>query len=191
MAGYRSGPRVRGRQCGFSLVELVIVVTILGIIAAIAVPRMTAAVTSASANALLATLENVRTAIDTYYAEHDRYPGYNPGDGSPSDSGFAKQLLLYTDEAGNTSPTYGAPRIYGPYLRKPFPKNPFNHLNTVKVKMKPSDADPAPGSVGWVAVLSTGYFGISATDAQMQKIGVDMLDTVNQTFFRGKATEPM
>jgi len=38
------------------------------------------------------------------------------------------------------------------------------------VKAAPADADPAEGSVGWVAVLSHGYFGISATDSELDTI---------------------
>jgi prepilin-type N-terminal cleavage/methylation domain-containing protein len=156
----------------FSLVELVMVVTILGIIAAIAVPRMTTAATNASSNALQATLANVRKVIDVYYAEHGRYPGYDPATGLPNNDAFVDQLLLYTDSDGKTNATYAQPFIYGPYLRSPFPSNPINNLSTVTVKATPSSPDPAAGSCGWVAVLSHGYFGINATNAELDTAGV-------------------
>lgn len=166
--------RVRpGVRAGFSLVELVIVVTIIGTIAAIAVPRVSNATSRASANALEATLGNVRKAIDCYYAEHSRYPGYTPGTGAPDGDAFIKQLTQYSDVKGNTNTTYGTPFFYGPYLRPPFPKNPTNEFDTVFVKASPADASPAAGTVGWVAVLSHGYFGISATDAGLGDIGID------------------
>ncbi len=157
-------------QRGFSLVELVIVVVIIGIISAIAVPRISSAGTSAASTALMATLENVRKAIDAYYAEHGSYPGYNSSTGLPQDTMFAKQLTRYTDADGKTSTVPGSPYLFGPYLRAPFPKNPTNDLSTVKVKASPGEADPADGSVGWVAVLSHGYFGISASNAELNKI---------------------
>ncbi|MGB2984556.1 MAG: prepilin-type N-terminal cleavage/methylation domain-containing protein [Phycisphaerae bacterium] len=163
----------QGRRAGFSLVELVVVVTIIGIVAAIAVPRMSTATTRASANALQATLANVRKAIDCYYAEHGQYPGHNPGTGVPNGEKFVQQLTMYTSSNGGPGATYGDPYSYGPYLRKPFPKNPTNNLDTVHVKATPADADPAEGSVGWVAVLSHGYFGISATDEDLDDIGVN------------------
>ena len=40
------------------------------------------------------------------------------------------------------------------------------------MKANAAAASPADGSVGWVAVLSTGDFGISATSADLDKIGV-------------------
>ena len=109
-------PRTRS---AFSLVELVIVVTIIGTIAAIAVPRMSNATNRASANALQASITNVRKAIDCFYAEHGSYPGYVPGTSTPDGNRFVDQLLLYSNLRGDTSSTYGHPFIYGPYLRPP------------------------------------------------------------------------
>ena len=163
---------VRKRCQGFTLVELVIVVTILGMIAAIAVPHVTTAGAKASAHALELTLTNVRKSIDVYFAEHGRFPGYVPANGVPSGIDFVKQLTLCSDRAGNTSAVCGGAFIFGPYLRAPFPKNPVNSLGTVHVKLNRAAADPAPGSVGWVAVLATGDFGILATDADLDAVGV-------------------
>ena len=187
MPRHVTGRRVTHGTCAFSLVELVMVVTILGILAAIAMPRMTSAATSADAHALEATLTNVRKAIDTYYAEHDRYPGYDPGTGSPDDDAFVDQLLMYSDANGKTQATRGYPFLYGPYLRSPFPANPLNKLRTVKVKATPSDGDPAEGSVGWIAVLSHGYFGISATDADLERIASERAEFIDDA--RGGATK--
>ena len=160
-------PTVARRHSAFSLVELVMVVTIIGIVAAIAVPRLASASGTASANALRATLANVRKAIDVYFAEHGSFPGYLPGTTTPDGTRFAQQLLEYTDETGASNTTYGYPYVFGPYLRAPFAKNPTNNLSTVTVKANPSDPDPADGSVGWVAVLSTGDFQISASDGDL------------------------
>ncbi|MFQ5413801.1 MAG: type II secretion system protein [Phycisphaerae bacterium] len=165
-------PRAIHARRAFSLVELVIVVVIIGMISAIAVPRISQASTSAQRNALLATLSTVRRAIDVYFAEHDQYPGYVPGTTTPDGARFVQQLTLYSDAAGATSATYGSPYVYGPYLRAPFPVNPFNDLDTVHVKKTPADPSPALGSVGWVAVLSTGEFGLSVTDGDLGTIDV-------------------
>jgi prepilin-type N-terminal cleavage/methylation domain-containing protein len=160
------------RRSAFTLVELVIVVTILGMVAAIAVPRVTTAGMRASANALELTLTNVRKAVDVYFAEHGRFPGYAPGTGAPSGTDFVNQLTMYSNRAGNTSATYGGGFVFGPYLRAPFPKNPANKLSTVHVKATRGAPDPASGSAGWVAVLATGDFGIHATDADLDDVGI-------------------
>jgi len=155
----------------FSLVELVIVVIIIGMLSSVAVPRVAQAARNSRVNALQETLANVRSAIDMYFAEHTRYPGYDPATGLPHDQKFVEQLLMYTDEKGNTRATPGGEYVFGPYLRSPFPQNPENKLATVKVKANPGTADPAASSVGWVAVLSHGYFGIHATDTELENIG--------------------
>lgn len=156
---------------GFSLVELVIVIVIIGIIAAIAVPRLGSTAQNAQAHALRATLRNVRVAIDLFQAEHGRYPGYDPTDGSPDGKWFVDQLTLYSDDAGHTSDTHGDPFIYSPYLRPPFPTNPFNGLATVQVLANRS-AQMTLGTSGWVAVLATGDFGINADDGALAEIGI-------------------
>ena len=55
----------------FSLVELVIVVVIMGIIAAIAVPRMSNSAENAAKNAVIGNQAALQTAIDLYTAEHE------------------------------------------------------------------------------------------------------------------------
>ena len=164
---------LRSRHQAFTLVELVIVVTIIGIIAAIAAPRMSSTSTNATANAVQATLMSVRTAIDCFYAEHNKYPGYDPAaNDAPDGVNFVKQLTMFSDATGNANATRSTAYKYGPYLRSPFPVNPANNLATVQVKKLRTDPNPADGSVGWVAVLADGDFGVSATDAQLDKIGV-------------------
>lgn len=160
------------RRRAFTLVELVMVVTIIGMVAAIAVPRISSAATNARLNALSATVVEVQKAIDTYYAEHSKYPGYNPVGGAPDGNAFVLQLTKYSSDAGRSNSTYGAPYFFGPYLRAPFPANPFNNLRTVHVKANHASPSPSDGSVGWVAVLSDGSFGLSATDVQFEEVGV-------------------
>lgn len=66
----------RQKGPGFSLVELVMVIVILEIIAAVAVPRITSGSRSASESALRANLQTLRNAIDWYYVEHkNTFPG--------------------------------------------------------------------------------------------------------------------
>jgi prepilin-type N-terminal cleavage/methylation domain-containing protein len=155
----------------FSLVEMVIVVVIIGILAGIAIPRISHAVTAARANALLETMAAVRTAIDHYYAEHGHYPGYDPGDGTPDDDMFIKQLTEYSDQNGNVSESPSAVFLYGPYLQLPFPTNPFNELSNVKVRAKHSTVSVLSTS-GWIAYLDDGSFEINASAEEIAKLEV-------------------
>ena len=60
---------------GFTLVELVVVVMILGILAAVAAPKLLNTSNAASENGLKQTLSVVRDAIERYAAEQGKLPG--------------------------------------------------------------------------------------------------------------------
>jgi general secretion pathway protein G len=61
-------------EAGFTLMELIIVMTIISILAALAVPRFTAAIKSAREAVLREDLRVLRTAIDSYTMDKQKAP---------------------------------------------------------------------------------------------------------------------
>ncbi len=126
----------------FSMVELIIVVAIIGVISAIAVPRVTRAAARSRVASVKADLRTVTEAIFRYSAEH---PGRSPAhdkNGLIDTSGtdFSRRLTQNTTEFGDS----GAGAIFGPYLAS-IPTNPFNDLATVRIDGPAAGA----GTHGW------------------------------------------
>lgn len=62
------------RQRGFTLLELIIVIAIIGILATIAMPKMKDMPRRASEATLKQNLRTMRDCIDQYYGDKGRYP---------------------------------------------------------------------------------------------------------------------
>ena len=107
---------------GFTLVEILIVVVILGILAAIVIPQFTNASESAKSSSMLSTLQTVRSQIELYKNQHNNT--------EPDLVTDWTQFTLYTDIDGNTNATKTAVFTYGPYMQKA-PVNPFTGGSTV------------------------------------------------------------
>ncbi len=73
---------LRKNQGGFTLVELMIVVIIVGILAAVAIPMYQGATERAKASEAVAALGTIRGALRVYYAEHGTYVNANFTDGA-------------------------------------------------------------------------------------------------------------
>jgi len=64
----------RGRKTGFSLLELLAVVTILGIIAVVVIPRISVSSDTAKKNANKQNIAEINGAVERYYFENGTWP---------------------------------------------------------------------------------------------------------------------
>lgn len=70
-----------GSEKGFTMIELIIVIAIMGILSAILVPSFTQMTRKSRLRADISTIQQVQTQIDLYVAEHDgEYPGADTSD---------------------------------------------------------------------------------------------------------------
>ncbi len=153
----------------FTLVELVVVVLILGILAAIAAPKVFRGSDDAAETALRQNLSVIRDAIELYALEHDgRYPGSTSDGTNPagSEQAFLNQLLMYSSADGTVSQVRDAAHPYGPYLRKNFPSipvGPNRGTNSVAVK---GDGQPLvpDETTAWMYDYITGEFIANTND---------------------------
>lgn len=158
MEGRTKGAQTR-RARAFTLVEILIVVVLLGIMAAIVIPTFCNGATRARETTLLMNLNLLRRYIPVYTSQHlEVPPGYPDGDpaAAPTEQAFIDQGTLSSTKYGQTAPrgTPGFP--LGPYLSN-IPPNPFNKLATVEILADnapfPADADD---SHGWICKPATG-----------------------------------
>ena len=133
---------------GFTLIEILVVVVILGILGAIVIPQFRPAATEAKTSRLCSDLQVIRAQIGLFKIQHnDNLPG-------TTGVGFADAMTQKTDEDG----ALDAAGRYGPYVPK-IPTNPFNDLDTIEV-----DGVAGGGTHAWQYSTTTGEFGADTDD---------------------------
>lgn len=149
----------RKHAAGFSMLELVMVLIILGIIAAIAVPRMSRASQGAAEVALKQDLTVLRNALDMFGAEHNAQ--------LPDAQFVMMALFAYSNSAGTMfSPTRTETFYLGPYLRFPPPTLPVGRR---KGHMSIEAADGI--MVGWIYDKSAGTIRANCDDDEVDATG--------------------
>jgi len=102
--GRGAARRSRG---GFTLIEMMVVMVIIGLLMALVGPRFIAQSEKAQAKAARAQIELLGTALDTFRLDIGRYPSTQEG------------LAALRD------PVHGIDRWDGPYLKKDVPNDPW------------------------------------------------------------------
>src|SRR5690606_32454749 len=103
------------RTAGFTLVEVLIVVVILGILAALVVPQFTSAGEQSRENSVKMDLFRVRQQIEIYKQQHGEVPSLEF---------FTEQMTMATNMVGEPAPAGTEGYHLGPYLRD-IPRNPY------------------------------------------------------------------
>lgn len=113
---------------GFTLVEILIVVIILGILAAIVVPQFGSASKEAKLASVKTSVQTLRSQIALFRLQHNDFiPGVVPLTGSGatfSQATFWDQLTMYSDVTGVTNGTRTGVYQKGPYMQSA-PTNPL------------------------------------------------------------------
>ncbi len=140
----------RQSEAGYSLLEILIVLAIMGLLATLVAPRLFSQLDSSKITAAKAQAKSLRLALDSFKLDSGRYPTEVEG-----------LSILVTAPNGDTSDWYG------PYLDGDMPKDPWGNdfvyekpkLDTNGRELSPKvislGADNAPGGVGANADISS------------------------------------
>jgi len=141
----------RSLHRGFTLVELLLVIVILSILAALVIPQFTSAANESRENSLKTDLVRVREQLEIYKQQHN-------GEWPTLDN-ISDQLTETSKADGTTSSSASAGYRFGPYLHQ-IPDNPFTGNNVVD--------NGAVGASDWYYDESTGAFRANDTTAHRE-----------------------
>src|SRR5438445_994623 len=116
---------IRKAPKGFTLIEILIVVIILGILAAIVIPQFSSASNDARLSSLQSTVQTLRSQVALYRLQHN---DHLPGAGSSTtfaSATFWNDMTTQTDATGAVYAGGAATGPFGPYMQD-VPKNALN-----------------------------------------------------------------
>lgn len=132
-AGLRPAPcRARDAQAGFTLLELLVVIVIIGLLAAYVGPKYFSQLGKSEVTVAKAQIEAFDKSLDTYRLDVGRYPSAEEG---------LNALMAAPPSAGA--------KWNGPYLKKGVPLDPWGRPYQYR----------SPGSKGEYEILSLGKDG--------------------------------
>ncbi len=126
---------------GFTLIEILIVVVLLAVLAAVVVPQFRDAAEQADRNAFDQSVRIVQKQLQQFQVEQ----GHLPGDTSPARDGSSFDPARFIADLTGTVQRNG--RTYGPYLLE-FPANPFAAAAKARTVIIAPDR-PAEDAGGW------------------------------------------
>ena len=132
---------------GFTLVEILIVVIILGILAAIVIPQFTNASNDARNSSVSSTMQTLRGQVELYKIQHADTP--------PALTSMWTNMLNASNTTGTTNTTVNTTYPLGPYIQAA-PVNPANGQSSI--------AAAAATTVGWVYTVSGSQYTVAAVD---------------------------
>ncbi len=156
-------------RSGFTLVEILIVVIILGIMAAIGIPQFLNASTDSKLSNLKTNLQTVRAQLLLYKTQHiEHFP----------DAGISTELTMFTDITGGTATAADATHTFGPYLQA-MPINPISNTGAVRFVTGVATLFAAPTTdAGWYYNSDTGEFRADLTNTWAQPDGAHVQHAV-------------
>ncbi|MDQ6666408.1 MAG: type II secretion system major pseudopilin GspG [Acidobacteriota bacterium] len=131
----------RKAQAGVTLIEMLVVVMIIGLFAALVVPKMLQKGDAARVTAARAQIESFQTALGTYKLDTGTFPSTEEG------------LQALRNKPANLN------QWQGPYLPKDIPNDPWGHPYTYKY---PGEHGDEPDVVSYGADGQPGGEGIAA-----------------------------
>ena len=157
---------------GFTLVEILIVVVILGILAAIVIPQFTSASESAKSSSLVSQLQTLRSQLELYQIQHNGdYPTLANLQQDLDADGVQDWTALTTETEVDGSAGDASGNEFGPYLQQP-PTNSFEMSASVVAPGAPA------ATVGWTYNENTGEIKAVMATAKATELQMDTTNNV-------------
>ncbi len=159
--------KIKSRN-GFTLIEILIVVTILGILAAIVITATQDYVHQADQSVAKDNLRTLRNTVLLYTLQHNNIP---PGyvNGELVNDAFIHQLTEKTNAQGEYESSGAEGCRFGPYLQS-MPFNPYNNKEKTVLTITGDFPAEATGEQGWIYQPFSKLVKLNATGTDNQGV---------------------